>query len=117
MNVLPVSTDPGSLFAAPASERSREVALRLPFGLSRIRIVRQLLAEAGLIFLAGESEVVKGRYRYAREVDTESCGNLRRRISLSKSRVALHRGQGIAWGVKSTNNRQPRHAEGQQLNP
>ena len=43
----------GSLFAARAADRSRDVALRLALGASRIRILRQLLVEAGVIALAG----------------------------------------------------------------
>jgi len=43
----------GSLFAAHAADRSREVALRLALGSSRNRILRQLLTEALLISVAG----------------------------------------------------------------
>ena len=43
----------GSLFAARAADRGREVALRLALGSSRMRILRQLFTEAILISLVG----------------------------------------------------------------
>ncbi len=43
----------GSLFAARAADRSREMALRLALGSSRTRILRGLFTEAALISLVG----------------------------------------------------------------
>ncbi|MBV8842836.1 MAG: ABC transporter permease [Bryobacterales bacterium] len=43
----------GSLFAAHAADRARDIALRLSLGASPVRILRQLFTEAILISLAG----------------------------------------------------------------
>jgi predicted permease len=51
--LLAACTNLGSLFAARAADRSREVALKLALGSTRKRIVMQLLMEAMLISLVG----------------------------------------------------------------
>ncbi|HUB30989.1 MAG TPA: ABC transporter permease [Terracidiphilus sp.] len=60
MILLAACANLGGLFAAHASDRAREVALRLALGSTRRRILRQLMTEAMLLALCGGTLGVLG---------------------------------------------------------
>jgi predicted permease len=70
MILLAACANLGGLFAAHASDRAREVALRLALGSTRKRILRQLLTEAVLIALTGGTLGVLGGMPLLRRLST-----------------------------------------------
>jgi predicted permease len=60
----------GSLFAARAADRSREIALRLALGSTRRNVLRQLLVEAILVALAGGIVGIAGSVVLLRGLNT-----------------------------------------------
>jgi predicted permease len=60
----------GSLFAAQAADRSREIALRLALGSNRRRILRGVFTEAILVSLAGGAVGMLGSVALLRELST-----------------------------------------------
>jgi predicted permease len=70
MILLAACANLGSLFAARAADRSREVALRLALGSSRKRILRGVFSEAVLISLVGGVLGLLGSVALLRELST-----------------------------------------------
>ncbi|MGA7860215.1 MAG: ABC transporter permease [Terracidiphilus sp.] len=68
MILLAACANLGSLFAARAADRSREVALRLALGSSRKRILRAVFTEAVLISLTGGAAGLLGSVALLREL-------------------------------------------------